>query len=234
MKTAYYLKITLGFYCFCVAPIVLADTANITEKSFPEVACRYETTVISTTKPNTSKSTWYFWRQADRVQTLDADGDYGEIWQLTPTGHIQYRKLYPKDKTAVEYMPADNPTHNLHFDWSKIASMLSPQELAALKAIKKTQILGRNAELRKGFVNHQSIEVKWLLNEQLPASIIRKDKNRTIQLRLLSLEAPETAQQKLISITEIDNYRQIDAVDFGDMENDPFVKKVMAREGHHH
>jgi hypothetical protein len=39
---------------------------------------------------------------------------------------------------------------------------------------------------------------------------------------------------KPITDEEITNYRQIDATDFGDMENDPFVKKLMSLEVHHH
>jgi hypothetical protein len=131
-------------------------------------------------------------------------------------------------------MPADMPTNNMNFDWLKLSSMLSQQELDALKAVKKVQVLGHNAELRKGKINDKTIEVTWLLDENLPASIIRKDKTGNVELHLVEITTLSAAKKKPIAIENIDNYRQIDAVDFGDMENDPFVKKVMQEEGHHH
>lgn len=84
------------------------------------------------------------------IQTLDADGDNGELWGQTANGSIQYRKLYHADKTAVEFMPADNPTNNMRFDWIRLSSMLSQQEFDALKPVKTTKAMGRSAELRKG------------------------------------------------------------------------------------
>jgi hypothetical protein len=32
----------------------------------------------------------------------------------------------------------------------------------------------------------------------------------------------------------LDNFSKIDASDIGDMESDPFVKKLLEMEGHHH
>jgi hypothetical protein len=131
-------------------------------------------------------------------------------------------------------MPADMPTNNMNFDWLKLSSMLNQQELDALKPVKKTKILGRNAELRKGKVGNKSIEVVWLLDENLPARILRKDKTSSVELNLVDITSLSSAHKKPISVEDINNYRQIDAVDFGDMENDPFVKKIMQTEGHHH
>jgi hypothetical protein len=168
------------------------------------------------------------------VQTRDAEGDHGEIWEQTANGSIQYRKLYHADKTAVEYMPADIPTNNMSFDWVKLSSMLNQQDLDTLKSIKKTNFLGFSAELRKGEKNGQTIEVLWLPDENLPASIIRKNKSGRVELQLVEIEPLSATHRKPVSIQDIANYRHIDAADFGDMENDPFVKKVMATQGHQH
>jgi hypothetical protein len=209
-----------------------ADTKN--DQPLSELACRYEMHFVPEDKALTATNkAWFFWRTANTVQTQDADGGHGEIWQRSPTGNIQYRKLYHSDKTAVEYMPADNASNNIDFNWFKLTSMLSQQELASLKPVKKSEIMGRWTELRTGNIDGQSVEVQWLVNEKLPASIIRKDDKRTVELRLVEITPLSAAQRKPVSVEDIGNYRQIDAVDFGDMENDPFVKKVMAVEGHH-
>jgi hypothetical protein len=230
MKIFDFLKIAfvLGI-CFST----LSFAANNNEAP-ATVACHYVTTVIPHGKIKTSSNDWYFWRNPNMIQTLDSDGDQGELWQKTVNGSIQYRKLYHADKTAVEYMPADMPTNNMNFDWLKLSSMLNQQELDALKTVKKTKVLGHNAELRKGKINDQSIEVIWLLDENLPARILRKDKTGSVELKLIEITPLSAAHKKPIAIDDITNYRQIDAVDFGDMENDPFVKKVTMADGHHH
>jgi len=232
MKVSDILTSVLGLGFLCASALGFADSANPSE----QVACRYEMKVMShaNNKALTDHRAWFFWRQANMIQTQDADGDYGEIWERTDNGTIQYRKLYHTDKTAVEYMPADRPTNQMNFDWYKLSSMLSREELDALKLVKKTHVLGRNAELRKGKTDDQNIEVLWLPDEKLPAKIIRKDKNGSMELRLAEILPLSKAPRKSVDLEAIANYRHIDAADFGDMENDPFVKKVMAAEGHRH
>lgn len=236
MKISDFLKIVFGVCIFCFSnPGFTDNTASRGEQAVTEVACRYEMKLTPyKTKQQSSTIAWFFWRTADMVQTQDADGDLGEIWERTNKGGIQYRKLYHADKTAVEYMPADMPTNNMNFDWFKLSSMLGEAEFEALKPVKKTRILGRSAELLKGSVDGQSLEVLWLPDEKLPASIVRKDKTGSVALRLVEIAPLSTANWKPVATDEIGNYRHIDAADFGDMENDPFVKKVMAAEGHHH
>jgi hypothetical protein len=95
-------------------------------------------------------------------------------------------------------------------------------------------VLDHSAELRKGKIDGQTIEVLWLPDESLPARIVRKDKTGSVELRLVEITPLSAAHRKLVDVEEIANYRHIDAADFGDMENDPFVKKLMAVEGHHH
>ncbi|EGW19982.1 hypothetical protein [Methylobacter tundripaludum] len=236
MKISDYLKVVfcVGICCFSISG--LADSVSNGNQHLTEIACRYETKVTpqGKTKTSSNNNAWFFWRKSNMIQTRDADGDHGEIWERLTDGGIQYRKLYHADKTAVEYMPADMTTNNMSFDWFKLSSMLSQQELEDLKLIKKTKILGRRAELRKGKKDGQTIEVLWLVNEELPASIIRKDQSGSVELRLVEISTLSNAPWKPVDTEEIANYRHIDAVDFGDMENDPFVKKVMAAEGHHH
>jgi hypothetical protein len=235
MKITDLLKLLISIGFFCVSASSLADNPSSSSQQLTEVACRYEMKVIPPAKIKApSNKAWFFWRKQNMVQTQDADGDYGELWERTANGSIQYRKFYPADKTAIEYMPADSPTNNMNFDWFKLSSMLTQQELDALKLVKKTKVLGHSAELRKGKTDGQNIEVLWLPDENLPARIVRKDKTGSVELRLVEITPLSAAKQNPIAVEEIANYRQIDAADFGDMENDPFVKKLMAAEGHHH
>ena len=236
MKISDYIKVVFCLNICCFSILGLADNGSIGGQQLMEVACRYETkvTLPGKSKASAKNNTWFFWRQPNLIQTRDSNGDHGEIWEQLADGGIQYRKLYHDDKTAVEYMPADITTNNMSFNWFKLSSMLSQQELDDLKVIKKTYILGRNAELRQGIKDGQTIDVLWLVNEALPALITRKDKTGSVELRLVAMTTLSAAQQKPVDVEEIANYRHIDAVDFGDMENDPFVKKVMAAEGHQH
>jgi hypothetical protein len=235
MKIFNCLKLVLSLVVLSFSVSGYSDTENNTNIQAADVACRYETKVIQNNKSKKpSVNPWFFWRTSNMVQTQDADGDHGEIWLRTVNDSIQYRKLYHADKTAVEYMPTDMPTNNMSFNWDKLSNMLSQSELDELKWVKKTHVMNRNAEVYKGKIGKQAIEVVWLTDEKLPASIIKKDKVGTIELHLVEIEALSVARKKPLDVEEIANYRHIDATDFGDMENDPFVKKVTAGNGHHH
>jgi hypothetical protein len=235
MKFSHWFKHFLGVSCLLISTAGHTISASNQARQLPEVACRYEMKIFPNGKSEASTSkSWYFWRKSSMIQTRDADGDYGEIWEQSTNGSIQYRKLYHADKTAVEYMPADRTTHNINFDWIKLSSMLSPQDLDSLKSVKKTNFLGFIAELHKGQIDGLALEVVWLPNESLPASIIRESKAGRVELQLVELEPLSASHRKPVSIEAIANYRHIDSADFGDMENDPFVKKVLASSGHHH
>lgn len=232
MRAMSLVKIALCFYFAFGSASAVADSGG---QPLPEVACRYEMRLM----PNAGNKTgqqkplvWYFWRQAGMIQTRSADGDYGEIWQRTGNGGVQYRKLYHADKTAVEYMPGDTPVNHMDFDWFKLAGMLSPQQLDGLKLRKTTRMLGRLAELRQGGSGGQTLEVLWLMQEKLPARIVRTDKGGRQELRLTAITPMAQAAWQPISLQRLADYRHIDAADFGDMENDPFVKKLLAGAGH--
>ncbi|NJD06113.1 MAG: hypothetical protein FIA97_06400 [Methylococcaceae bacterium] len=212
-------------------PFAAADDAA----ALPEVACRYEMRVLGTAhgRVNASRS-WYFWRTGSTVQTRDDDGDHGEIWERTDKNVIAYRKLYHQDRTAVEYAPADRAIHGLDFDWQRLASMLAPKDLEALKVSQRKTINGEPAELRKGVIGGQELEVTWLTQTRLPASIKKTVQGEIHLLELQELRPIELAPWHPTPIETIDAYRQIDATDLGDMENDPFVKKVLHENGHHH
>lgn len=228
------LKIVICSGMLHFSSIYAATDANGTT-SLPAVAGRFESITITLDKSMApAKHAWYFWRNDNMLQTQDSDGDFGEIWQKTVTNDIEYRKLYHADKTAVEYAPADNPTNHIDFDWQTLAQMLSPKELAALTSVKKIKVLGKDAELRKGTINGQTLTVKWLINDHLPASIIRKDAKKMVTIKLLAIEPLASAHKQPFSLDALKDYRHIEAIDFGDMESDPFVKKIMTVEGHSH
>jgi hypothetical protein len=60
------------------------------------------------------------------------------------------------------------------------------------------------------------------------------DCDRDLAFALVEITPLSATKRKPLDIEEIANYRQIDAADFGDMENDPFIKKLMAADGRHH
>jgi len=232
MKITNFFKLLFSLVIFGFSVPSYSDNDN---QQSTEVACRYETKVTPHNKSKKpSVNAWYFWRSSHMIQTQDTNGDRGEIWLRTNNDSVQYRKLYISDKTAVEYMPADMPTNNMDFNWDKLSNMLSQSELDSMKLVKKTHAMNRNAQVYKGKIGAQSIEVTWLMEEKLPASIIKKDKIETIELHLVEIEPLSVATQKPLAIEEISNYRHIDATDFGDMEHDPFVEKIMAENGDHH
>lgn len=229
------IRIQWQVFAICLGGLLSAYChAELSLPRLPEVACRYQLQWQTTPDENPQFRDWFFWRTADNVQTRDADGEQGEIWQLTATKNIVYRKLYYADKVAVEYMPADLLVNNQAFAWEKLTSMLSEDELEALKPVKSLKVLGRAAEQREGTINGQALQVIWMVNEKLPAQIIRTSQSGRQVLKLIAINSLENVDFKPISDRELADYRHIDAADLGDMEHDPVVQKILRKEGHQH
>ena len=235
MKKSCFSKILMAV---CLSSISIGClAAGLANREWPDVACRYEMKVTAYHNGKAGpiqRHDWYFWRNANMVQTRSADGRYGEIWELTATGSVYYQKLYHDDATAVEFMPADILVNQLNLDWFKLANMLGQQELEGLKVIKKTKVLGREAQIRTSLSGTRRLEVTWLTAEQIPASIIKKNHAQRLELKLVEISSITQALAKPVDAKVIAGYRHIEAADFGDMENDAFVKKLLAAEAHAH
>lgn len=185
-------------------------------------------------KVNQTQTDWYLWREADSIETANAAVGQNDIWQRVRGNQYNYRRVFHKDQRVVDYTAGEIKTRHAEPDWSKLASVISPQLLQELKRGASKTLFGQKAVRYSGKVGGQSIDLWWLEQAQLPASLqmTRTGQRMTLALKELHSEAP--AAWPRATDERIADYGQIDAADFGDMESDPFVARVMQQDGHSH
>jgi hypothetical protein len=203
-------------------------------QTFPEVACRYEIRETNLADHSQTRWSWLFWRSQRMIQTADGNRQGGDIWERNAQNQIFYRRLYHPDRTAVEYMPADSAVDHRNFDWTRLSTLVDRKTLDRLPVGAAVTIAGRTAQRRFGRLDGWQTEILWLAGEHLPARLSKSDGRLSIEMELVDLRPLSEAPIPPVPVADIDRYRQIDHADLGDMESDPFVRKLDTREPHDH
>lgn len=179
---------------------------------------------------------WYFWRSGNRVETRDAHGENGEVWESNLRGQISYTKLFHPAEKAIDYTPGDLGALAINADWNQIKSIIDPKLLGThLKRSGEQIVDGQRAERYAGAIDGVSTEVLWLPEMKLPARIEKTRGGVTVSLRMAECKPLASAPWAMTSEARMQSYQHLDYADLGDMENDPFVKNVVGHNaGAHH
>ena len=183
---------------------------------------------------NQLRTEWYLWRSADSIETADLVTNQSNIWERLGADDYSYRRVFHRDQRVVEYTPGEIRTRNALPDWGKLASVISPDLLATLKRGPSTMQFGQKAVRYTGTLNGQKIDLWWLEQARLPARLYIVGPQQRMELSLKEIHAESPATWPRATDERIASYGKIDASDFGDMESDPFVARVMQQDGHHH
>lgn len=185
-------------------------------------------------KVNRIQTDWYLWRETDAVETANPIVGQNTIWERNGKGEYSYRRIFHKDKRVVEYVPGEIKTRHAEPDWSKLASVVSPHLLDELKRGASKTLFGQKAVRYSGVAGGQKIDLWWLEKAQLPARLSMSSGGQQMFLDLKELHAKSPSSWPRVDEERIAGYGLIDAADFGDMESDPFVARVMRQDGHTH
>jgi len=187
---------------------------------------------------NAARADWYLWRQAELIETANAQAGQGSIWRRVGEDGYHYRRVFHADRRIVDSTPGELRTRHAEPDWEKLGSVISPQLPGQLRRSGRATLFGQPATHYVGSVGGQQIDLWWLESARLPAKLAVRSVGRSMRLTLQALHAgpPGTwpAAWPRADEEKIADYGQLDAADFGDMENDPFVARVMQAEGHAH
>jgi hypothetical protein len=205
-----------------------ASASSATSQPLKPLAARYDL------RNNKLHTEWYLWREADAVETADLATGQNNIWERQGNDDYSYRRVFHRDQRVVEYTPGEIRTRNAQPDWGKLASVVSPQLLESLKRGPSKMQFGQKAVRYTGTLNGQKIDLWWLEQARLPARLQIVGPQQRIELSLKEIQAEAPAAWPRATDERIASYGKIDAADFGDMESDPFVARVMQQDGHHH
>lgn len=216
-----------------VLPMLCLAGGAVADQAPEATACVY---LIDSSSGQNHTTPWYFWRSDNRVETRDAHGETGEVWESDPRGQISYTKLFHPAGKTIDYTPGDLRALAMKADWNQIRSIIDPGLLGTpLKRIGEQTVDGQRAERYAGEVDGVSTEVLWLPERKLPARIEKTQGGVTVRLRMAECKPLASAPWTITSDTRMQSYQHLDYADLGDKENDPFVKNVVGHnEGLHH
>lgn len=225
-----YLSLILGL----ILPGAVAWADNLSRHEavgYQPLAARYEET-RRVNGTDEKLDDWYFARQKGQVES--ARNNYAEVWQRDERGELTLTRVFQQDRKLIQYTPGELRTQRRTKDWTALNSIIDPRQHAALKQVGTGSILGRTALRYIGEIGQERIELLWLAEEALAAKLTRSGANgSSITLELKELRAAPNPNWPLASQAKIDQYAALDGADLGDMEYDPFVKRVLAADGGH-
>ena len=194
------------------------------------IAAQYrEISPVGDGKPRSSD--WYLVRRAGEVDIVR--GDYAEVWKRDERGEIDLTRVFHDDRKLVAYSGGELRTQRRYPEGSALNTLFDPRHVATLKPDGKLTWLGRSATRYKGTLAGKKAEVVWLDKESLVAKLLRSNARGRTGVELKALHATPDAAWPRTGLDGTDDYALIDGADFGDMEYDPFVQRVTARDGMH-
>lgn len=205
-----------------------AATPAAAASSMPPLAARYQ---FQAGKHN---SDWYLIRDANRIVIYDAANGQAKLWEKDARGEIEFSRIFTADRRLVEYAPGEIKARGPLPDWNALASIVSPRELAGLRKTGERTVLGRNAAVLTGNTAGGKLQVWWLARERLPAMVQHGQGDKAVRLVLRELRPQPAREWNWAAPETLASYARLDAADLGDMEYDPFVRKVLHLDGHSH
>jgi len=181
-------------------------------------------TTIHSPSQSEQRLSWTLIRSADKIEVLREDSSQSEIWSRTSNDLWYYEKAFHNDLTIVQYSPVDLKSLGIKPQWLNAATAVNIKILALLSpGYQGKELLGFSSTKFKGRVEQTDYAITWLDEPALPAQISQVTNDIKTMTRLISVA---TLEQSDTTFSDIRSYRLIDYSDLGDMERDPFVRKI--------
>ncbi len=229
--------------CLILIVLTLTGCASSTQDFYDELptglnsvtntstlACQFEKQ--ATTANDKQHSHWYLWRTPMRMETRDELTQQGELWERNNQAQLFYTKVFFHEKTAVEFVPGDLAALGKSPSWPQLNSLIDPAVLGKQLLLTQQRIGDIEVQHYRGKLQHAEIELAWLPKIQLPLRLWKKMPDEELVLTLKTCSPTLPVQP--ISQTELNQFRHLDYTDFGDMEDDPQVKRLEILMGEHH
>lgn len=208
------------------------------ESGWGPVAAHYRVSfklAPSKVKPGTSSPAvqdWYFIRQNNLIATLRPDS--AELWRQTPQG-LSLERVFHPERHVVEYTPGELKTMGIQAQWRQLSSPFDAQALRQLKPGAKQGSL----QDFSGTLNGEQVKLTWDHAQHLPHKLLRSNKTGSFSMSRISsvqsspldlskVSAPNWPAAWPETESGLLAYQRLDASDFGDMADNPVVRKAEA------
>jgi hypothetical protein len=206
---------------------------SLAGQEFAPLAARYkEAHSDGHARPRSAE--WYFSRKGNDIEI--GRGNYVELWQRDSHGEVSWLRIFHDDRKLISYTQGELRTQGRELPWETLNTIFDAKALLGkLSRVETTSFLGRPATRYQGKVGDKDIEVVWLEAEQVPGRVVHRDQMHTYyQLALEELRAEPANDWPRSNMASTESYELLSGADLGDREYDPFVKKVLAMDGHGH
>jgi hypothetical protein len=208
---------------------IKAEQSEIANQgSLPSISVKYEL------QNSIQKMDWFMDRKPKSIATFNAASQQGEVWSINTYGDIEHNRVFVQDKTIVDYTNGQLKTLNKVPQWNQLASIYSPKQIAKLNKTGEKILFGKSVTVHEGVLNGLPTVIWWMPEMQIPAYVQQGDGKARKSMMMVEMRTETPSTWSWVNPTALVNYARIDASDFGDMESDPFVKKLLELEGHHH
>ncbi|WP_290869091.1 hypothetical protein [Aquabacterium sp.] len=165
--------------------------------------------------------TWYLLRDGERAVVQRPELE--DIWTRSAQGHIGFERVFHADRSVVAYSTGELKTLNVYPQWDSLATLFDARKLPQLQRV------GRDAKAGvtryKGRMGHEQIEVDWLDEAGVAQRVLRQEQGRSVRFTLQARHALPPASWP-VPARGTEAYQRYDAADFGDMENNPVIRKA--------
>jgi hypothetical protein len=168
------------------------------------------------------------------ISTFNGDNQRGEIWTRDHRGDVEYTRVFMEDKKLVEYTTGELKTQNKLPDWNQLSSIFDPKVIESLKISGEKMHFGEKVLVLEGKINNVQTTIWWIPKLKIPSYVLEKQGNVDTSMTLKEIYNQTPITWKWLDTAAYDSFSRIDASDIGDMESDPFVKKLLEIDGHVH
>lgn len=184
----------------------------------PPLAAQYRAT-WQPTGGRARSETWTFHRAARYIALLKPGED--EVWLRDRSG-VRLQRLFHADRKLVDYSAGELRTLRIDADWRALSTLFDERAMTALRKTGSDRFTGR--------LGDEQVTLQWDRRGRLPVTLVRQGPHGRLQLTRLAVATGPVPAPWPQPTPDRDDYDRLDAADFGDRSDDPFVRRLLARE----
>lgn len=199
------------------------------------LAASFRTTQCSLPCSEEKSASWQMRRDQGAIELRGTGSPFSEMWRRSGDGRIDYVFLMHDEKRSIDYNPVDLKLADKTPHWERLGSLIAAADLDRLEPGEHGQRFGYATRSYRGELNGARVDVVWIPQLGLPASLQTTRDAQRVSIELLSIEATGTLPD---AIAVPRDYQRVDYADLGDMEEDPqaqvWIRKAALAPGHQH
>jgi hypothetical protein len=152
-----------------------------------------------------------------------------EIWRRDASG-IRLERVMRADRHLIDYSAGELRTLAVALDWRELASLFAAEDLALLGPPMPARPgqPARSVHYR-GSIQGEQVDLLWDPVASLPIRLLRSGKSGWVEYQRSALHATVPVDWPRAGSDSTD-FQRLDAADFGDMADNPVVRKAQARD----